>query len=67
MEQFGPGLLFHHPFMKKKELTPKQLSSVPCPTCAAAAGKRCVMNSGLLRSSPHVDRKFSAIEAIEKS
>jgi hypothetical protein len=29
--------------MKKSELTPKQSSSVPCPTCGVAAGKRCVL------------------------
>ena len=52
--------------MKKKELTPKQLSSVPCPTCGVAAGERCVLHSGAPRSEPHVDRKFAAAEAAEK-
>ena len=51
--------------MKKKELTTKQLSSVRCPTCSVAAGKRCVLQSGALRSGPDVDRRQSAIEAIE--
>jgi hypothetical protein len=50
--------------MKKKELTPKQISSVPCPTCGSAAGERCVLQSGGLRSEPHVERKFLAIDAI---
>jgi len=52
--------------MKKKELTSKQISVVPCPTCGAAAGEACVLHSGGPRSGPHVDRKFSAAEAIEK-
>ena len=51
--------------MRNKELTPEQLSSVPCPTCGVATGERCVLNSGALRSGSHVDRKFSAIEAVK--
>jgi hypothetical protein len=52
--------------MKKKELTPEQVSSVPCSTCGVAAGERCVLNSGAPRSESHVDRKFAALEAREK-
>jgi hypothetical protein len=52
--------------MKKKELTPEQLSSVPCPTCGVAVGECCVLHSGAPRSESHVDRKFAAIEAAEK-
>src|ERR1700674_4211703 len=59
-------VLVHSARMKKKELTPKQLSSVPCPTCGVAAGKRCVLLSGAPRSKPHVDRTFAASEAIER-
>jgi hypothetical protein len=51
--------------MKKSELTPKQISSVPCPTCGVSSGECCVLHSGLPRSESHVDRKFAAIEAIE--
>lgn len=57
--------LLHSVRMKKKELTSKQISAVPCPTCHVAAGKRCELLSGAPRSEPHVDRKLSAIEAIE--
>src|SRR5579863_2731733 len=53
--------------MKKKELTLEQLSSVPCPTCGVPTGKPCVLHSGVPRSQPHVERKFSAIHAIEKT
>jgi hypothetical protein len=52
--------------MKKKELTPKQLFAVSCPTCGVAAGKRCELHSGALRSEPHVERKFAAAEAIDR-
>ena len=58
-------VLSHRLRMKKKDLTAKQLSSVPCPTCGVAPGERCVLHSGALRSEPHVDRKLSAAEAIE--
>jgi hypothetical protein len=52
--------------MKKKELTRKQLASVPCPTCGATVAKGCILYSGGLRSEPHTLRKLAAIEAIEK-
>ena len=60
-------LSWHHFRMKKHELTARQLSAVPCPTCGVAVGQRCILASGTLRSEPHVDRKLSAIEAIEKN
>lgn len=53
--------------MKIHELTPKQLSSVACPTCGAGVGERCVLHSGGLRSEPHVDRKLAAAECFDKS
>jgi hypothetical protein len=56
----------HSVGMKRKELTSEQISVVPCPTCGAAAGECCVLHSGGPRSGPHVDRKFSAAEAIER-
>jgi hypothetical protein len=52
--------------MKKKELTPKQQTSVACPTCGVSAGECCVLHSGGPRSETHVERKLVAIEAIEK-
>jgi hypothetical protein len=57
-------VLVHSARVKKKELTPKQLSSVSCPTCGVATGKRCVLLSGAPRSNPHVDRRLAAAEAI---
>jgi len=57
----------HSARVKRKELTSKQSYSVPCPTCGAAAGKRCELHSGGLRSAQHIDRKLSAMEAIERT
>jgi hypothetical protein len=36
-------------------MTPKQLSSVPCPQCGAATGKRCLQPSGALRAGPQAE------------
>jgi hypothetical protein len=52
--------------MKVKQLTRKQLSSVPCPTCHVAAGERCVTGVGGLRFTPHTDRKVLAAKAVEE-
>ena len=51
--------------MKKKDLTPELLMSVPCPTCGVAAGEHCMLNSGSPRAEPHVERKYAAAEAVE--
>ena len=51
--------------MRMSDMTPKQLSSVPCPRCGVDMGKGCVQLSGALRAGPHVDRRLSAIEAVE--
>jgi hypothetical protein len=66
MEQPCKPVLMHRVWMRKRDLTPKQLSAVPCPTCGAAVGEHCELNSGAPRSEPHVDRKFAAIEAVER-
>ena len=46
-------------------MTPEQLSSVPCPRGGAATGERFVLHSGAFRADPHVDRGLSAIDAVE--
>jgi hypothetical protein len=66
MEQFPGWLFFYCSEMKTRNLTAKQLSSIPCPTCGVAAGHSCVLYSGAPRFAPHVDRRFSAIAAIER-
>jgi hypothetical protein len=52
--------------MRMVELTPKELSSVPCPTCGVAAGERCHLHSGSPCFEPQLDRKLCAIEALEQ-
>jgi hypothetical protein len=51
--------------MKKKDLTPQQLSSVACPTCGVDAGRRCLLHAGGLRTISHVNRKLAAVDVIE--
>ena len=51
--------------VKTKELTPKQILSVPCPTCGAAIEEACELHTGARRTEPHRDRKLSAAEAVE--
>jgi hypothetical protein len=53
--------------VKRKELTPKQIFSVPCPTCGAAIKEACELHTGARRTEPHRDRKLSAAEAVERS
>jgi len=50
--------------MKTKELTLKQINSVPCTTCWAAIGEACELHSGALCFAPHPDRRFSAIDTM---
>ena len=57
--------LLHYLPVKSKELTPKQLISVPCSTCGAAIEEPCELHTGALRSEPHRDRKLSAADALE--
>ena len=52
--------------MRMKDLTSRQLFSVPCTRCGAATGHLCGLHSGGLRFEPHLDRKLSAIEAVER-
>jgi len=52
--------------VKTKELTPKQILSVPCVTCGAAIGEACELHTGALRFEPHRDRKLSAAEMVAK-
>jgi len=39
-----------------KELSPKQVLAVQCPTCGAAPGEKCELSIGQPRTSPHRDR-----------
>jgi len=55
----------HYVVVKTKELTAKQISSVPCTTCGAAVGEACELHTGAPRTEPHRDRKLSAAETLE--
>ena len=55
----------HDVVVKTKELTPKQMRSVPCSTCGAAVGEACELHTGAPRTEPHRNRKLSAAEAVE--
>jgi len=43
-----------------KELSPKQVLAVRCPTCGAAPGEKCELSTGQPRTSPHRDRVWIA-------
>jgi hypothetical protein len=66
MEQIYGRVLAQHIRMRMKELTSRQLFSVPCPRCGAATGNICELHSGGLRFEPHLDRKLSAVETVER-
>lgn len=51
--------------MKSKDLTAQQMAAVECPTCGAAVGEVCELNSGTPRFEPHRDRKLAAADAVE--
>ena len=53
--------------MPKRNPTPDQHSSVPCPSCGVAAGQRCILHWDAKRPGPHVDRNLFAIEVIQKN
>jgi CRP-like cAMP-binding protein len=47
-------------FVVTKELSPKQVLAVRCPTCGAAPGEKCELSTGQPRTRPHRDRRLSA-------
>jgi hypothetical protein len=65
IEHFPACGKLHYEGVKTKELTLKQILSVPCPTCGAALDEGCVLHTGARRTEPHRDRKLSAAEAVE--
>ena len=36
--------------------------NVPCPTCGAAPGQKCELNTGQPRTAPHRDRRLNAAD-----
>jgi len=65
IEHFPAVETLHYRIVKTKDLTLKQIQSVPCPTCGAAIEEACELHTGALRTEPHRDRKLSAAEAVE--
>ena len=64
MEQICEMEFSQHIGMKMKDLTKKQISSLRCPTCGVAVGRRCELSTGQLRFVAHLDRKLSAAELV---
>jgi hypothetical protein len=44
----------------KKELSPKDLLAIGCPTCGAKPGEKCELSTGQARINPHRDRRLIA-------
>jgi hypothetical protein len=44
----------------KKELSPKMILAIRCPTCGAAPGEKCELSTGQPRNNPHIDRRWVA-------
>ena len=51
--------------MKSRDLTAEQMAAVECPTCGAAIGEVCELNSGGPRFTPHRDRKLVAADIVD--
>jgi len=46
----------------KKKLGPKQVLAIDCPTCGAAPGEKCELNTGQPRTGPHLNRRLIAAD-----
>jgi hypothetical protein len=65
IEHFSAVERCNYVAVKTKELTLKQILSVPCPTCGAETEKACELHTGAPRTGPHRDRRLSAAEVVE--
>src|SRR6266852_2417505 len=52
--------------MSRKDLTPRPLLLFPCPSCGDGSGQHCLVHLGRLRLEPHLARKLSVAEKIER-
>jgi hypothetical protein len=43
-----------------RELSPKQILALRCPTCGAAPRQKCELGTGQLRMTPHRERMWTA-------
>jgi len=46
----------------KKELSPKKILAVRCPTCGAKPREKCELSTGQPRTDPHRDRRLNAAD-----
>jgi hypothetical protein len=44
----------------RKQLSPKQVLAVRCPTCGAGPGQKCELSTGQPRMNPHLNRRLIA-------
>jgi hypothetical protein len=59
-----PQRLGYCPSAMRKELTPQQIFSVPCPTCGVQPREKCQLNTGQPRNNPHRDRRLFAADQL---
>jgi hypothetical protein len=59
-----PQGLGYCPSAMRKELTPQQISSVPCPTYGVQPREKCQLNTGQPRNNPHRDRRLFAADKL---
>ena len=52
--------------MKTRDLAPRQVLAIPCPTCGSRPGKPCELSAGGLRSTPHHSRELVAADDFLK-
>jgi hypothetical protein len=48
--------------MNKNEID-RQGLTVACPTCGVLAGRKCELNTGGLRNTSHLNRRWAEVEA----
>jgi hypothetical protein len=60
VEHSGARGLGHYFRVMPKELNPKQVLAVECPTCGAAPGEKCELSTGQPRTNAHRDRRLIA-------
>ena len=51
----------------KRELSPKEVLAVRCPTCGAAPKEKCELSTGQPRTDLHRDRRLIAADALSET
>jgi hypothetical protein len=60
IDHFSRPSLGHYLSAMKKEIDPKKVLAIRCPTCGAAPGEKCELSTGLPRFEPHRNRRLIA-------